>query len=318
MNTKQILPILAAACVLTFVCAAAYGEAYTTTWLQSGFLNQQDAADGIVVDSNDQIYVAGHSGPISGNGGVASIGLLAKYNPDGTQEWLVPAYAALGTDQPSGIAIDSSNNVYVAGNTYRYTGGTNAFLVKYDSSGNRLWEAHAGVSNSFNVFGSDVAVDSVGNAYLSGSTTGLLVPGSTSHPYDGFIIKYAPNGSEIWRKQFPDSLGDYADTISVDSSRNMFVAGRSGAVDTYIAKLDPNGNVLWRITPNLSTIGGRHTELYESTIDPAGNLYVVGATNSSYVQCVWFRCNRRCRSEIRYQWGSRLAAAAQSANASTN
>jgi hypothetical protein len=62
----------------------------------------------------------------------------------------------------------------------------------------------------------------------------------------------------------------------------MFVAGSRGAVDTYIAKLDPNGNVLWRITPNFSVINGRHTELDESTIDPAGNLYVVGATNSYY------------------------------------
>jgi hypothetical protein len=171
--------------------------------------------------------------------------------------------------------------VYIAGDTYRYPGGTNAFLVKYDSSGNRLWEAHAGLPSPGNVFGSDVAVDSVGNVYLSGSTTGKLVPTATSHPYDGFIIKYAPNGSEIWRKQFPDSLGDFADTISVDSSQNMFVAGERG-LDNYVAKLDPNGNVLWRITPNFSVINGRHTELYDSILDPAGDLYVVGSTNSYY------------------------------------
>jgi hypothetical protein len=283
MNMKHILLMLVAVGGLPVVRAAADGHAYTMTWQQSGFFNQRDSADGIVVDSNDQIYVAGESGPIYGSGvSGPSIGLLAKYDPAGTQQWLVPAYAAPGTDQPSGIAIDSSNNVYVAGVTYRYPGGTNGFVVKYDSSGNRLWEAHAGLPSPGNVFGSDVAVDSVGNVYLSGSTTGKLVAGSTSHPYDGFIIKYAPNGSETWRLQFPDSLGDFADTISVDSSQNMFVAGSRGAVDTYIAKLDPNGNVLWRITPNFSVINGRHTELYESTIDPAGNFYVVGSTNSYY------------------------------------
>jgi hypothetical protein len=284
MNIKQIpLIILVAAGGLLVVSAAANGQAYTMTWQQSGFFNQRDSTNGIVVDSNDQIYVAGESGPIYGSGvSGPSIGLLAKYNPAGTQQWLVPAYAAPGTDQPSGIAIDSSNNVYIAGDTYRYPGGTNAFLVKYDSSGNRLWEAHAGLPSSNNVFGSDVAVDVVGNVYLAGSTTGKLVPTATSHPYDGFIIKYAPNGSEIWRSQFADSLGDFADTISVDSSQNIFVAGTRGAVDTYIAKLDPNGNVLWRITPNFSVVNGRHTELTESTVDPTGNLYVVGATNSYY------------------------------------
>jgi hypothetical protein len=281
MNTKQMLLILIAAGGLLIVSAAADGQAYTMTWLRSGYFKQRDTADGIVVDSNGHVYVGGDSGPIYGSGVIApSIGLLAKYNPAGNQEWLVPAYAAQGTDQPYGMAIASSNNVYMAGNTGRYPGGTNAFVVKIDSSGNRLWEAHAGLPNPANVFDSDVAVDLVGNVYLAGSTTGKLVPTSTGHPYDGFIIKYAPNGSEIRRLQFPDALGDYADTISPDSSQNMFVAG--GVVDSYIAKLDPNGNVLWRITPNLSVINGRHTELYESTIDPAGNLYVVGSTNSSY------------------------------------
>jgi hypothetical protein len=235
MNAKQILLVLAAAGALTFV-RAAYGEAYTMTWLETGFLNPQDVADGIVVDSNDQIYVAGRSWPIIGGSGVASIGLLAKYNPDGTREWLVPAYADLGTDQPSGIAIDSSSNVYMAGNTYRYAGGSaNAFLVKFDSGGNRLWERHAGLPDPANTIGSDVAVDVVGNVYLAGFTNGKLVATSTSHSSDGFIIKYAADGSEKWRTQFGDSLGDFLNTISVDSSQNIFVAGPRGSADTYIA-----------------------------------------------------------------------------------
>jgi len=283
MNIKQILLLLVAGGGLPVVRVAADGQAYSMNWLQTGYFNQRDTTDGIVVDSNDHIYVAGRSGPIFGSGiSGPAIGLVAKYNPAGNQEWLTPDSAAQEYDLPSGIAIDSSNNVYMAGTTNRNSGGARGFLVKYDSSGDRLWEASAELFGSANVFGYDVAVDVLGNVYLAGSTTGKLVPTATSHPYDGFIIKYAPNASEQWRVQFPDSLGDFADTISVDASQNIFVAGQSGAADTYIAKLDPNGNVLWRITPNLSVINGRHTELEESTIDPAGNLYVVGTTNSNY------------------------------------
>src|SRR4051812_12693839 len=101
MNAKQILLILAATGGLPVAGAAGDNQAYTMAWMQTGFFNQRDAADGIVVDSNSQIYVAGESGPIYGSGASGpSIGLLAKYNPAGTQQWLVPAYAAPGTDQP--------------------------------------------------------------------------------------------------------------------------------------------------------------------------------------------------------------------------
>jgi hypothetical protein len=282
MNMKQILLILVAVGGLPVVRAAADGQAYTMTWQQSGFFDQRDSTDGIVVDSNDHIYVAGASGPIFGSGiNGTSVGLVAKYDSASNQEWITPDYPSQEYDLPDGVAIDSSNNVYMAGTT-NYPGGARGFLVKYDSSGNRLWEASASLFGPNNVFGYDVAVDVAGNAYLAGSTTGKLVPTATSRPYDGFIIKYAPDASEQWRVQFPDSLGDYADTISVDASQNIFVAGETGMADSYIAKLGPNGNVLWRITPNLSVINGRHTELYESTVDPAGNLYVVGSTNSDY------------------------------------
>ncbi len=283
MNAKQILLIIAATGGLPVLRAAADSQAYTMTWMQTGFFNQRDGADGVAVDSNDQIYVAGETGPIYGSGvSGPEPGFVAKYNPAGTQQWLAPAYSTGVAEQPHGVVVDSSNNVYMAGDTYRYPGGTNGFLVKYDSSGNRLWEAHVGLPNPNNVFNSDLAVDFIGNVYVSGSTNGFIVPGNVSHPTDGYIIKYASDGSETWRKEFPDALGDFTNAISIDSSENIFVTGMRASVDTYIAKLDPNGNVLWRITPNLSVVGGRHTELYDSVLDSAGDLYVVGSTNSYY------------------------------------
>lgn len=280
MNTRSSTIILAVIGILS--CASspdASADAYKLAWTRSGFFNQRDIASDVVVDSNDKVYIGGETGPIYGPGSAGgSVGLVARYNSTGTQEWLTQTYSTPQADQPRALAIDSSNNVFIAGDTYRYA-GAEAFLAKFNQNGGRLWEAHIGSQD--NEFDGDVAVDLLGNAYMSGSTTGDLGVGSNGQGYDGFIAKYGPNGNKLWTMQFPDSLGDRADTISIDSAGNMYVAGSIGP-DTYVAKLDSNRNVLWRLTPNYSGTAARHTEIYESAIDASGNLYLVGASNSLY------------------------------------
>jgi hypothetical protein len=248
-------------------------------WTTSGFLNQQDDAEAVAVDSHDKIYVGGATGPLPGSGSSGgSTGLVAKYDSAAARNWLTLAYSSPQLDIPSGMAIDSSNNIFLAGETYRYQ-GADAFIVKYDQNGSRLWEQHIGSPD--NEFGKDVAVDSAGNAYLSGSTTGNLGVGRTGNPYDGFLVKYSPNGTKQWTMQFPDSIGDTAETVSVNSAGSIYVAGAIGLLDSYVAKFDSDRNLAWRITPNYSVNGG-YTQIEESATDGNGNLYVVGATNAVF------------------------------------
>ena len=67
---------------MSMTSLASASDSYTLAWTNSGFRNQRDFSDGVVVDSNDKIYVTGESGPIYGTGSNlgSSVALVAKYN----------------------------------------------------------------------------------------------------------------------------------------------------------------------------------------------------------------------------------------------
>ena len=94
------------------------------------------------MDSNDNIYVTGHTnGGLDGNTNTGSGDLfLVKYNSSGVKQWT----KQLGTssnERGEGVTVDSSDNIYVTGFTEGgLDGNTNSgakdiFLVKYNSSG---------------------------------------------------------------------------------------------------------------------------------------------------------------------------------------
>jgi hypothetical protein len=84
-------------------------------------------------------------------------------------------------------------NAYISGWTYGSLGGPNAgivdaFLAKYDSSGALLWTRQVGTT-SFDS-GQSVAVDGLGNAYISGETWGSL-GGPNAGSSDAFLVKFS-------------------------------------------------------------------------------------------------------------------------------
>ena len=107
-------------------------------------LTSSDIARGVATDSSANVYVTGYTaGGLDGNTNAGDYDLfLVKYNSSGTKQWT----KQLGTssaDSASGVATDSSANVYVTGQTAGgLDGNTNAgsedlFLVKYNSSGTK-------------------------------------------------------------------------------------------------------------------------------------------------------------------------------------
>jgi hypothetical protein len=104
-------------------------------------------------------------------------------------------------DAGYGVAVDGSGNIYVAGETSgslegnENAGGTDLFLVKYDTAGNRIWTRQFGSADP-NVTGievsGDVAVDESGNAYVTGHVSGTLDGSTYSMFPDAFLVKFAP------------------------------------------------------------------------------------------------------------------------------
>ena len=121
-----------------------YDSSGNKIWSRQLGTNDYDFAQGVATDSSANVYVTGYTaGGLDGNTNAGDYDLfLVKYNSSGTKQWT----KQLGTssaDSASGVATDSSANVYVTGQTAGgLDGNTNAgsedlFLVKYNSSGTK-------------------------------------------------------------------------------------------------------------------------------------------------------------------------------------
>jgi hypothetical protein len=197
----------------------------TVEWIRQMGTSYNDYAYDITTDSSGNVYVTGYTaGALDGSNAGSHDVVVVKYDNDGNEQWT----KQLGTsshDGATGIATDSSGNVYVTGYTTGSLGGSNdgsldIFVVKYDSGGAKQWTKQLGTSQTDHAHG--IATDSSGNVYVTGNTSGDL-DGSNAGSYDLFVVKYDSGGAKQWTKQLGTSDYDYAHDIATDSSGNVYV-----------------------------------------------------------------------------------------------
>ncbi|MBI1841884.1 MAG: SBBP repeat-containing protein, partial [Verrucomicrobia bacterium] len=153
-----------------------------------------------------------------------------------------------------------------------------------------LWAQGGG--GPLNDKASGVAVDIETNVIVAGDFSGVAtIAGATlqsAGSSDIFVCKYTPLGQPIWRKRFGGALDDSATGVASDTHGNIYVSGYyRGAVDFggkpllahggstldgFVAKLDPDGAVVWA-----NSIGGSGDDrCYKVAVDSQGNVYGVG------------------------------------------
>jgi hypothetical protein len=207
------------------------------------YTNGAGQAVKMVLDSAGNIYVAGVS-----DGGYATI----KYAPNGNQVWA----SRYNSGTPSGLVLDTSNNVIVTGS---------AVTVKYDTNGNQIWTApYAGTS---------LAVDGEGNSIVALSDTTFGT------------VKLNPMGKALWEQFHSDVGPTVSQAVCVDSSNNVYVAGEDTFycyngdcaalhdVELLIIKYDQNGNQLWA-TVNEDTSASYSLQICGSAVDCSNNFYL--------------------------------------------
>jgi hypothetical protein len=218
-----------------------------------------------------------------------------------------------GEDAGTGIAVDSSGNAYVTGYTrstnfptanalYATYGGGNAdaFVAKLNAAGSALvYSTYLGGSGEESSGG--IAVDSSGNAYVTGSTPSTNFPTAnalyaTNGGADAFVAKLNATGSALVYCTYLGGSGlDVGPDISVDSSGNAYVTGFTnstdfptanalyasyggGNLDAFVAKLNAAGSALVYST----YLGGSGEDLgHGIAVDSSGNAYVTGYTLST-------------------------------------
>jgi hypothetical protein len=265
---------------------------------QLGVAGTATAATGVAVDSSDNVYVTGVTyGGLDGNVLTgASDFFLVKYDSSGSKVGNVKQMgtASAGT-LASGVAVDSSNNVYVAGYTNggldgnSLTGRTDFFLVKYDSSGNKVGSAkQMGVAGAATYSYGGVAVDSSGNVYVAGTTNGGLDGNTLTGVFDFFLVKYDSSGNKMGTAKQMGVAGrsTHGYAVKVDANDNVYVAGPTsggldgnsltGTADFFLVKYDSSGNKVG--TAKQMGAVGAITEADGIAVDSSGNVYVAGYT----------------------------------------
>ncbi|MEA3190675.1 MAG: hypothetical protein QOD77_1257 [Thermoplasmata archaeon] len=299
---------------ITKVNAAGTGLPYSTYF---GDDWGTDQAGAIAVDASGNAYITGTSGgyfpttPGAYRTGGVSEEFVTKMNPTGTA--LVYS-TLLGYSGCSGcgnsIALDGSGNAYVTGQVTDFSsfpvtagaydtthnGGYEAYVVKLNAAG-------SGVAYSTYVGGSgydypqDIAVDSSGNAYVTGYTsstnfpvTGGALQGTKSGGYDTFVLRLNAAGNGLgYSTYMGGSSDDEAHSIAVDGSGYAYVTGSAkssdfptygsyqsfggGYSDVFIAKVTGTGTLAYS-----TYLGGNvYNEYgYGVAVDGSGNAYMAG------------------------------------------
>lgn len=188
--------------------------------------NWSDEGQAITVDGTGNVYVTGRSVSTTTSWDYATI----KYNSNGAQQW-VRRYHGMANydDEPTGIALDDSGNVYVTGRSgidplFRFQFAT----VKYTSGGTQNWvQTYIGPAN-LSASANAVVVDHQNNIYV----TGLDYGADTTAEY--VTIKYSPNGTEQWLARYAADVvqgDDWATAACVDQDNYIYVTGYSESSD---------------------------------------------------------------------------------------
>jgi hypothetical protein len=276
--------------------------------------------------------------------------------------WYSSYLGGSAADQASGIAVDGAGNVYVTGFTQSVDfprvnqipsacevrtarscggGGEHAFVTKISASGKLLvYSSYLGGSGGDQ--GNGIAVDSAGNAYLTGTTNSLDFPrvnqisGSclgacgSGNNVDAFVTKINAAGNALVYSSLVGGSGDDGNQfegtffagIAVDSSGNAYLTGttfstdfprvnqipgaclgscgQGTAQDVFVTKVNAAGSAL----VYSSYLGSSGSDLgFGIAVDLSGNVYLAGLTLSSdfpRVNQIPGACNGECSNSLNY------------------
>jgi hypothetical protein len=271
-----------------------YNDAGGVEWTRGFGTASSDIAYGVTGDSLGNSYVVGETdGNLVPGGHIGGRdGFIRQYDSAGTAQWTYQ-FGMNNNDECNAVAADAAGNSYVVGMTYgtmdsvninSYNGSGDAYIRKYDVDGAEQWTRFIGTAHSEYAYG--VAVDSYGNAYVTGKTSGQFAGQVKTGVSDAFVRKYASNGEAKWTCQWGISSENvYPTSIAADAYGNTYVAGYNSGYfpgqsasgtgsdyDAFVSRITNSGTLDWNRqfgTSDIDHANGVAT-------DASGNAFVTG------------------------------------------
>ncbi len=275
----------------------------------------------VAVDGSGNAYLTGYTlsdnfpstaGALQAHRSAGADAFVTKLNPNGLALVYSTYLGGQATEMSTAIAVDATGNAFVTGSISseglstpnvvqpRIRGDMDCFVAKLNPSGSTLvYFTYLGGSQEEG--GASVAIDSGGNAYVTGTTFSLDFPTVRAIQAsfgggrdDAFVAKINATGSSIvYSTYLGGSSFDLGNHIAVDSTGNAYVVGFTdstnfptanpiqaslgGRRDVFLAKLNPTGSAFVYST----YLGGDNDDQgYGVVADPSGNTYLTGGTAS--------------------------------------
>jgi len=145
------------------------------------------------------------------------------------------------------------------------------------SQASQVWMQRYNGSADSTDYAEQIVVDASGNIYVTGAT----ISAGGAH-YDIITIKYGPDGNIQWLQKYngPADSTDYASSIAVDISGNVYITGSSfgnGTKSDYVTiKYNSSGVQHWAQRYNAPDNESDYA--YALTLDASGNVFVAGTS----------------------------------------
>jgi predicted secreted protein len=229
---------------------SSYGAGEGDVWLIKTDSNGNKVWDKTFGGTSDD---AGWSVQQTSDGSYIVAGFTESYGAGGEDVWLIKTdsngnkvwdktFGGTSFDDGESAQQTSDGGYVIAGFTESYgAGGEDAWLIKTDSNGNKIWDKTFGGTS-----------DDAGWSVQQTSDGGYIVAGGTSSygagGEDVWLIKTDSNGNKVWDKTFGGTADDDGISVQQTSDDGYVIAGVTGSYgagneDVWLIRLGPEGGV---------------------------------------------------------------------------
>ncbi|MFG0283488.1 MAG: SBBP repeat-containing protein [Phycisphaerales bacterium JB039] len=264
---------------------ARYDRDGTRLWITQFGTEDYEEVRALLPDGAGGVFAAGKTaGSLAGPGAGLDDAWLARYDASGARLW-VAQFGSSGDDGISSLAPDGSGGFFASGSTDgalagATAGGQDAFVTRYDGSGQRLWLKQFGTAEYETGVG--LASDGAGGVFMTGRTSGSL-GGPHAGRSDGYAMRLGPIGEVRWIIQFGGPETDYSYGAAPDGAGGVYLSGISveepgGPWVGWLARHSADGARIWRSRvgpPGVATPGAL-------ALDHAGGVLVSGVAYGDF------------------------------------